>query len=458
MRSNFFAFREHYRNVEHRDIDAFSWDIKSAYKILKVAKPDRDNSWLVFWDHQEQTWYACQSDTLVFGHIASVCGWNSVGQIMERAFKKATLLESADSYFDDYSGFCLRGQGKAWLELAKALFNYFGIAVEPDKCESGSKLTLLGVSYDLRPGAPGIGIGTVERKQKNVIAELNAMANGNVTFAAARKTIGKIQHWLALPPKATRVEMQQALSQLYNWMYSDFRDKDENLVAAACDACAIATQLVGEFHERVILPEGRPVGAVTPLADASWEDNLGHVGAILFTGHEIHTLSATVPAAAPPADATSPIAVLETAVVGLAFETWGHGPLAHRKVGIFTDNSVTFFSLVKGRSRSSVVQRAVVTTTQTAAAVGADWWIHWLPSEENAADSLTRVPDEAALALRITAITHAFGIEPEHWQIPEGALAKILGDLGEKDSIRPGGGHPLDTVYPVAARIPPGAR
>ena len=118
---------------------------------------------------------------------------------------------------------------------------------------------------------------------------------------------------------------------------------------------------------------------------------------------------------------------------------------------MFTDNSVVFCAIIKGRSKAEGVNAVVREMMHQLGSTATSHWVQWVASEENVADNLTR-SDDITDTLREMAVEFSSEIirdQPKKFNHPVDVVESELTEALV---------HPKDQVTMSRTQLPAGHR
>ena len=373
-----------------RPIAAWVADESKAYRQVPVHPQDKQFAVITILDPStaRPTFWIMHSHS--FGWTSAVYNYNRRSRLINEILTNVFSLP-ASFYYDDKFGFEISESLESAIETVKFVHTALGAKLAADKHQSGQKVEILGVQYDLKK----LVLQITPQRRRDLVNEVDQILRADsLTPAAAAKLKGKLNFaattlWgkvgraflLALSERQYSAKQRKALdsalrSSLTMWL---------RLVAGAKPRHVyLGSTAPSDF---VLFTDGF---APDP---ARGEDGVAGIGGVLFqrVPFAARYFSAEVrdEEIAEWLPRKNQIALIELLGVVIAFATFDE-ILAKRTIIIFTDSEVVEGALVKGYSSRSDVCHLVGVFWEMVADLESLVFITRVSTDANIADTISR--------------------------------------------------------------------
>ena len=364
----------------------------AAYKNLPIRPSDRQYANVVVKNPKGSKWYAFAPATQLFGSTASVLHYNVFPRlfvkIINRVFGTPTI-----GYYDDYGFYIPTDLGNEGFALIKRVCALLGVSLNGDKCKIGPSNNFLCLSGTFPTKSNGFSITIAlppekSLKWKRTLDEI--VRTRSVSHAALESLIGRLGFAQSgVFAKFARCMLQPLYAKLYSTpFYPNIHGRTLDTFRWWAEAIVLLPPRV--VFDRVYKP------SFLLYTDASWENNTGMLGAILFDESDnavrtIDTLlaSTTTGAMVELFKNTSTIFGLELTAVALALFRFRFR-FVGQSIMIFIDNNAVLGAIVRGQTNGNPAHAFVSAIWMIACTFSISIWFDRVPSAVNIADLPTR--------------------------------------------------------------------
>jgi hypothetical protein len=405
--------------ARHRKVDLWSFDIESAYKIFAVSATSKSESWIRLWTETLLTQAGpavVRSLTLVFGHVLAVYNFNVASSLLKTLLVVSfDLADSIDNYFDDYFGFAPNNMGQTYCQILGEAAALVGLKPKEGKNEFGKSINLLGliISVEQLQDKNGHTNSTriltclQEEKMTRLVSKLESLLvkNSISMIKEVQTLVGKLGFWAS----SSSTLIKQIGFTLLSPIFRKFSTRNAWVKQLSQDeeTCALRTLTVMKDFllknsTRVYDPAEWSHKPIYLWTDASIEGDNASMAGIFSQYDPINKVMCSkgwqkdFSVSDNPEmfrHASSPIAWLEQLAIEHSIQKY-KTDIKGKLLFLFTDNSVAFYAMTKGRSRAPLVHTSAVRSLLTAASVECEPWTEWVPSDWNISDILTRLPSQ----------------------------------------------------------------
>ena len=368
-------------------------DHASAYKNLPIRPSDRPYANVVVKNPNDAKWYAFAPTTQLFGSTASVLHYNVFSRLLVTIINRVFAIPTI-GYYDDYGFYVPAELGDEALTLIKRICHLLGVTLKEEKCYIGPTNTFLGLSgiFPDRLNNFSLTVALTPEKSLKWKRTLDAIVGArSVSRAALESLIGRLGFAQSgVFSKFARCMLQPLYAKLYsNPFYPNIHGRTLDTFRWWAEAIVLLPPRV--IFDRVSKP------AFLLYTDASWENNAGMLGAVLFdergtqSQRAIDTMlaSACTPAMVNLFRQTSTIFGLELTAVALAI-FYFRFRLTGQSIIIFIDNNAVLGAIVRGQTNGNPAHSFVSAIWMIACTFSISIWFDRVPSAVNIADLPTR--------------------------------------------------------------------
>ncbi|CAE7480278.1 unnamed protein product [Symbiodinium necroappetens] len=377
-------------------------DLSKAYKQFCVSERDRSLSVIVIFDEAGvPTWYVANS--LIFGAAASVFSFNRISRAIHFLFTRA--LNVVCSYFyDDYPLLARADTAEATDFACGKLLDLLGIKFARTGGDSKGKpfdkvFEVLGLSVSVAELHRGSLVLANKPGRLERLVELfgQVKSDGAITKHMGQVLVGLLRFAAG---SCTGMSLKHVCADLNRMIHAEaFPSSTE--FARLCDK---ALKFLGVSKPRVVCVSDRK-DVVHVYTDGSLEDGLAGIGAVILdpsTGFQ-QVLQGQVPKALMHAwrleSGDHLICQIELFAV-YCVKVLMPARLEGRRVIYWVDNEASRLALVKGQSKSPIMDRMLRALCDIEDGMHSYAWYSRVPSQSNIADSPSRgAGDEVAKAL-----------------------------------------------------------
>ena len=374
-------------------------DLSKAYKQMGVLPDHRHLAVIFFHDYAGQPRFYV-SNSLMFGATAAIYAFNRVSRSLWYLFNRMLLIPCG-VFFDDLPMFSPKELALDADQSASELLDLLGwkhARTGPKGRPFESCFNVLGCSLSLE--RLSFGEVVLENKQgrlERIFLQLTSIkAEDRMSLHQAQVLHGLLRYSRGFFAGKHLQQVCMEILQLGRFKHLQSRGRLH-------DFCTYAAECLSSCKPRVIRTKG-DVRPVLIFTDASWEANVGGIGAVvidtasnrvvIYSGQIVESLR----------DAwiqqVGEHLICQLELYAMVCIRWSLKHLLHDRRAIWwVDNEAARFAIIKGQSGSDVMNHLVRAYFSVDGGFPSYGWVERVPSFSNPADAPSRFEPETARGL-----------------------------------------------------------